>query len=167
MFCWILFFNVVLKNYLMESDDFLKNKWGLDENKKKGALECLNIYFAQHLLADFHVSQPWKWFHQNKQHAAVHKQNLHHLTHFSDKYKWVNSPSLSDRSKQQMSPPCDSGVGAHNVLLSSFRSTFIFCFSMTASSSVARLASWSEKKQIEILIILFLHKHLHVPEFED
>lgn len=35
----------------------------------------------------------------------------------------------------------DKDAAAHNVLLSSFRSTFIFCFSMTASNSVALLAS--------------------------
>lgn len=34
---------------------------------------------------------------------------------------------------------------AYNVLLSSFKSTFIFCFSMTASSSVALRASWWKK----------------------
>lgn len=35
----------------------------------------------------------------------------------------------------------DVDTTAHNVLLSSLRSTFIFCFSMTVSNSVALLAS--------------------------
>lgn len=37
--------------------------------------------------------------------------------------------------------PVDGGRSAHNVLLSAFTSALIFCFSMTASSSVDLLAS--------------------------